>query len=407
MPAAIKTVALLGTPSDRENVCQTLLQQGLTVSGYEPTLNHASLNRADIVVLDQIEREAQDTGVWRRLEGLCRLKPILLFSDDRHTRDEVLRWGAYYAGEAVRRPQDIALLVARAGALKPKGEPTPARRLLIGASAPSQALWRAVQRLATSPHASILLRGEPGSGKRTFARALHMQSACDGEFHEPQDPRQVEELLAASAPGTVYFGDLARLSNSMQARLHRLLKARRPESRFLAGLCTSDGEGGRRATIHGTLQQAFGIVLEVPPLRSRPEDMAVLTRALLSRAAESRGLRVQALEVSTLELLKQQAWPGNVRQLERMLQRALLLSGGNAIDEVLLSLLPNRSRTGFQLPEDGVDLEALERDALAQALERARGNRTRAASLLRLTRDQVRYRLAKLEPPEPGREQSA
>jgi DNA-binding NtrC family response regulator len=213
--------------------------------------------------------------------------------------------------------------------------------------------------------------------------------------------------LAASRPGTIYFGDLARLSNSMQARLHRLLKAARPGSRFLAGHCTTDGEGGRRASIHGTLQQAFGIVLEVPPLRSRPEDIPVLTRALLSRAAESRGLRIQALEVSTLELLKQQLWPGNVRQLERLLQRALLLSGGNSIDEVLLSLLPNRSRTGFQLPEDGVDLEALEQDALAQALERARGNRTRAASLLRLTRDQVRYRLAKLEHPEPSQEQSA
>jgi DNA-binding NtrC family response regulator len=339
-----------------------------------------------------LDHAAQNPSDWHVLQGICRQKPVLIFSYSEAHRLQALRWGAYFVGEAARSPADVALLVQRAGSRRSAAVASPARRLLVGESAAMQAQWRAVQRLADTPSMHVVLRGEPGVGKRTFARALHLAGKQEGSFREVLEPKRLEEQIGTSLPGTVYLGDLAAFSDASQSKLSRLLRGARTGLRFVGSLRAS---GRHVHEARAGLLDAFGVSLEVPPLRARSEDLPLLTTALLARASAARGTSAPKLDARTLEVLRNQHWPGNVRQLENLLRRSLLLAAEGSIDESVLSALEVLPKTGYRLPEGGVDLQELERDALTQALQRANGNRTRAASLLRLSRDQVRYRLAK------------
>jgi two-component system NtrC family response regulator len=365
---------------------------GAQVRGYGPLLDEPELRRADLVVVDHLDHAIQNPSDWHLLQGICHQKPVLIFSRSEAHRLQALRWGAYFVGDAARSPADITLLVQRARSRKVAAAASPARRLLVGESAAMHAQWRAVQRLASSPSMHVLLRGEPGVGKRTFARALHLAGKQEGSFREVSEPKRLEEQISTSLPGTVYLADLAAFSEALQSKLSRLLRTARPGLRFVGSLRVS---GRHVPDVRAGLLDAFGVSLDVAPLRARSEDLPSLTTALLSRASAARGMPAPKLDAGTLDVLRHQHWPGNIRQLENLLQRSLLLADEGSIDESVLSALQVLPKTGYRLPEGGVDLQELERDALTQALQRANGNRTRAASLLRLSRDQVRYRLAK------------
>jgi DNA-binding NtrC family response regulator len=108
---------------------------------------------------------------------------------------------------------------------------------------------------------------------------------------------------------------------------------------------------------------------------------------------------VRGLTPAAQRLLLAYGWPGNVRELRNTIERAVLLAEGSTLDVAdFAALTPTRKTTSeFVLPPDGISLREVERELVIQALERARGNQTRAAQLLGLTRDQVRYRIAKFQ----------
>jgi DNA-binding NtrC family response regulator len=273
--------------------------------------------------------------------------------------------------------------------------------MLIGQSASMQALRRALERLATAPSTGVILRGEPGSGKRTTARALH-ETTGNGELLEPSGRREVEAALKFSGPATVYLGELTYMPSSLKVKIRRALYGRRQGDgvRYVAAISTHPGLTARAGDLLPSLLHRFGVTLDVPPLRERLEDLPLLTQHLLARLALEHGLTATTLSARTIAELRDVDWTGNVRQLENTLKRALLLASPGIIEP---AHLPGQARDArYRLPAEGIDLQALERELLLQALRRARGNRTRAGSLLGLTRDQVRYRLAKLEPSNAG-----
>ena len=148
-------------------------------------------------------------------------------------------------------------------------------------------------------------------------------------------------------------------------------------------------------------------------LRERLGDLELYARFFLKRLAPRTGRRVRDLTPAALESLRRHAWPGNVRELENVLERAMVLSSGDLLDRGDLPVLsrPVAAASGerlFLLPEDGISLEALEKDLLQQAMVRADGNKSAAARLLGLTRRTLGYRLEKHglagdEPSEGGR----
>jgi DNA-binding NtrC family response regulator len=170
------------------------------------------------------------------------------------------------------------------------------------------------------------------------------------------------------------------------------------------------GDGSFRADLYHRLKV---IDIELPPLRTRAEDLVLLANAFLGKLGGSLGSDVQGFTPEAIDCMRRYSWPGNVRELRNVIERALILGRGSLIDrkdlpaEVAtalpapLPILAARSTPGvggtvIPLPEAGLDLEKLERDLLFAALARAKGNKTAAARLLGLNRDQVRYRLKKL-----------
>jgi DNA-binding NtrC family response regulator len=396
----VKTIALIGAPPDAEDVRTMLAAAGHEPWGYFPSPAELALVQPDIVVIDQPAVDLQAPTAWRSVEALSRKKSVLVFSDDQAVRGRWRRAGAYYVGGADRSIQELDLLVRRSpggtvGKPQPSGAP-----ILVGESPPLLALRRALQRLAVSLQTStILVQGEPGSGRRTLARALHRETDPELAFVDLSSSRPFDAAPLPSdlAGGTIYLGDLGLLSSSAQAKLARVLS--HPQAgrvtRFI-GAMTIDARGRRQGDVRARLLNRFQVTLDVPPLRDRGADLDLLVTHLLERLSREHKRHCPRLSPSASALLAQEAWPGNVRQLEKQLLRALLLAKDDCLEEDHFSALRRHIQTGYRLPVGGVQLEALERDVLAQALQASGGNRTRAASLLGLTRDQVRYRVSKL-----------
>ena len=134
----------------------------------------------------------------------------------------------------------------------------------------------------------------------------------------------------------------------------------------------------------------------MPALRARKEDIAPLVARFIASFAEQNGRPLEGLSNDALIALESYDWPGNVRELRNAIERAMLLADRELLEpQDFTTLTRTVSATHFKLPAEGVDLEEVERQLVVQALERANNNQTRAAELLGLNRDQVRYRMEK------------
>jgi two-component system NtrC family response regulator len=139
----------------------------------------------------------------------------------------------------------------------------------------------------------------------------------------------------------------------------------------------------------------------IPPLRERSEDVEALAKFFVDRFNRAFHKRVRGISKDALAQLRAYAWPGNVRELRNVLERALLLCSGTELRAADLRLnvssegRPGGARAFPDLPAEGLDVERLIDHLVTQALQRTRGNRTRAGALLGMTRDQIRYRIEK------------
>jgi len=140
--------------------------------------------------------------------------------------------------------------------------------------------------------------------------------------------------------------------------------------------------------------QVMPIVL--PPLRERRGDVLLLANFYINRYNSEFRKRVKGLTPEAQAMLEQYRWPGNVRELRNAIERAMLLADKDRLGPDDFTTLSRTSVTAtFRLPPEGVNLEEVERQLLVQALDRSRGNQTRAGMLLGINRDQVRYRIEK------------
>jgi len=283
---------------------------------------------------------------------------------------------------------------------------------------------------------AILLTGETGTGKGVVARAIHDRLG-DGPFIEVNctampatlveaellghekgsftDARVARAgLLEAAEGGTLFLDEIGHLQLDLQAKFLKVIEERRVRrlgsSRERAvdvhviaatnrDLDEAVEEGGFREDL---LHRLRVLSFEIPPLRERPEDIDLLAPHFCEVLGQLYGGRKVCLGDDALAALRAYPWPGNVRELRNVLERAILLTRSEELHVDLLAGFLRRSDAGttpagFSLPEGGVRLEELERDLLRQALERAKGNRTRAAALLGLSRHALRYRMEKHE----------
>ncbi len=287
--------------------------------------------------------------------------------------------------------------------------------------------------VATSHVDTILIQGESGTGKNVVARYIHAASERRGkpllEINCAALPEHLVEselfghergaftdaksskkgTLELAAAGCVVLDEISELKLEVQAKLLQFLESRvfrrvgglreiRVETRVIA-LTNQDlrkmvAAGAFRADLYYRLN-VFPIT--VPPLRERQEDVLPLARTFLRMLQPAMGRRFAGLTRQAENLLLGYSWPGNVRELRNVVERAMILEKNEEITPSSLILDPETGGPVSPSPDDPlagiVPLETAERELVRRAMRATGGNQTRAAELLGITRDQLRYRL--------------
>ncbi len=296
-----------------------------------------------------------------------------------------------------------------------------------------------VGKVAASENTTVLVRGESGVGKEVVAQAIHAQSArSDAPFlainctalpetlleselfgHEKGAFTDARErklgLLELADCGTVLLDEIGDLPPGAQAKLLRFLETRTfkrvggvrdtsVDVRVIASTNKDLEAAVRDGSFRRDLFYRLNVVpIVIPPLRDRADDVEPLAAYFLEQMTTSIRRPARTLSKDALGMLARYAWPGNVRELRNVIERATILEESSEIlpehlpDELRLGSRALDLEPGYTLPAGGIDLEQLERDLIKQALDQASGNKTRAASLLGMTRDTLRYRLEKYE----------
>lgn len=354
------------------------------------------------------------------------------------TAVQALKAGAF---DFLTKPVDLARLrelVNSALRLRsPEAEEAPVDSRLLGDSPPMRTLRNQVAKLARS-QAPVYISGESGSGKELVARLIHEQGPRETQTFVPVNcgaiPSELMEseffghkkgsftgavedklgLFQAANGGTLFLDEVADLPLPMQVKLLRVIQEK--AVRAVGGqqevavdvrvLCATHKDLAAEVAAGRFRQDLYYrlnvIELRVPPLRERREDIPLLTDRVLKRLAGDSGLAAAAVSTEALEKLKSYRFPGNVRELENMLERAYTLCEDDVIQPHDLRLAETSTADGggeaslAQIDNLEDYLEDIERKLIMQALEETRWNRTAAAQRLGLTFRSMRYRLKKL-----------
>jgi two-component system response regulator PilR (NtrC family) len=354
------------------------------------------------------------------------------------TAIHALKAGAF---DFLTKPVDLGRLrelVGTALRLKPPSQPEPgiARRLLDD-SPPIQALRQQISKLARS-QAPVYISGESGSGKERVARLIHEQGPRADQPFIPVNcgaiPSELMEseffghrkgsfsgahedkpgLFQAANGGTLFLDEVADLPLAMQVKLLRAIQEKSVRSVGaqqelvvdVRVLCATHKNLQVEVAAERFRQDLYYrlnvIELHVPPLRERRQDIEQLAAHVLKRLAEDSSQPAAQLDPQALEALKSYRFPGNVRELENILERAHTLCENNQINVADLRLAqpsaPSEQDSANLADIDNLEdyLESIERKLILQALEETRWNRTAAAQRLNLTFRSMRYRLKKL-----------
>ncbi|MGH8584616.1 MAG: sigma-54-dependent transcriptional regulator [Gammaproteobacteria bacterium] len=346
---------------------------------------------------------------------------------------EALKSGAF---DFVSKPVDLGVLrslvttALRLTDHKPRADPVPSVTRLVGASEAIQRTRATIAKLARS-QAPVYISGESGSGKELVARLIHEQGPRASHPFVPVNcgaiPAELMEselfgykkgsftgatadkpgLFQAAQGGTLFLDEVAELPLHMQVKLLRAIqeKSVRPigaqqeiavDVRILSAthkdLAQSVGEGKFRQDLYYRINV---IQLDVPPLRERRGDLPLLIDHLLDRLASETGTRKPRLDEDAMAALHAYRFPGNIRELENVLERVMTLSEGEYITRADLGLPGPAADSPVPAGLDSV-LNEIERNQILDALKHCKGNQTQAAKLLGLTLRSLRYRLAKL-----------
>ncbi len=279
----------------------------------------------------------------------------------------------------------------------------------------------------------MLLTGESGTGKDFVAKVIHYTStratrpfmnitcsALPEQLLESElfghergaftDARlQKRGLLETADGGTVFLDEIGEMMPALQAKLLRVLEEKafkrvggahdiRVDVRVIAATNRNLEEEVAKGRFRSDLYYRLNVLpITIPPLRSHAEDVPTLVEYFIDAFNAEFRKRVQGASPAAYTALEHYGWPGNVRELRNVVERAMLLSDAERLEAKDFPSLTTTAGSGeeFELPAKGVELETLERSLVIQALKRSGGNQTRAASLLGLNRDQIRYRIEK------------
>jgi DNA-binding NtrC family response regulator len=322
---------------------------------------------------------------------------------------------------------------------------------IIGSSPKMQEIYKVIGQVAPSD-VTVLLRGESGTGKELMARAIYQHSFRSNQLFLPINCAAIPDTLLESElfghekgaftgassrrigkleqcqGGTIFLDEIGDMSLSTQAKLLRILQEKsferlggretiRVDIRFIVATNKDLEEAISKGEFREDLYYRLNVVsIKIPPLRERKEDIPALVSYFLRKFNRELKKRVVGITPGAMEKISFYGWPGNVRQLENVLKRAILLCQGELIldDQLLLEVEERRESgevrdrrtfenlvdslfeelTGNPLAQEGLDMvSAIEKGLIIRALQKTNGNQVQAASLLGINRSTLRGRM--------------
>ena len=438
---------------DDEPLIRWSLTERLKSEGYEvceAETGAAALDAlsegVDLVLLDYKLPDTDGVTVLRKIKEFDQDILVILLTAyaSVETAVEAMKLGAYHFANKPFNLDEVVATVERAlettrlrrevrqyrtNAARPYTQQS-----LVGTSPSIAALRQLVARVATSPASTVLLTGESGTGKDLIAKIIHYTSdratrpfmnitcsALPEQLLESElfghergaftDARlQKRGLLETADGGTVFLDEIGEMVPALQAKLLRFLEEKafkrvggthdiRVDVRVIAATNRDLEQEVAKGRFRSDLYYRLNVLpIAIPPLRAHAADVPLLVEYFIDGFNAEFRKRVVGASPAAYTLLQQYGWPGNVRELRNVVERAMLLSDSHRLDAQDFSALTQTaaaSAEDFELPAQGVSLEEVERSLVVQALKRAGGNQTKAAALLGLNRDQIRYRIEK------------
>jgi DNA-binding NtrC family response regulator len=447
---------------DDERLVRWSLSQRLSARGWNVTeagtaAEALAAPAPDAAILDYKLPDGDGIELLRRLRHVDPDLPVIMLTAHQDTEliVEAMKAGA---SDYLTKPFDVDEVVLRVTrAVETARGSRELRRLkeelarpysldsVIGESDVMQRLKTLARKMAGSPTSTVLLTGESGTGKDLLAKVIHfggsraarpfMNITCSalpetlleselfgherGAFTDAH--QQKRGLFEQADEGTVFLDEVAETLPTFQAKLLRFLEERtfrrlggttdiKVNVRIMAATNQDLEKTVREGKFREDLYYRLNVLrLEAPPLRVRGRDVVLLAEHYIRVFSQEFRRPVRRLSPAAEQALLAYSWPGNVRELRNLVERAVFLAESESLEpadfesmHTLRVAEGGSAGSDIALPEQGLNIEDVERRLVMLALERTRGNQTKAAALLGLHRDQIRYRIEKfsLKPDE-------
>ena len=420
-------------------------------TGADAVLQHR--DGVDLVLLDFALPDSNGLSVLKQIKEADPETLVIMLTAHTgvETAVEAMKNGAYHYANKPFDLDEIMLLVEKAletTQLRREVRTLRARQAqpfglesIVGNSDAIKDLRALLKKIGVSPASTVLLTGESGTGKDLAAKVIHYSSSrasrpfmnitcsalpetlLESELfgHErgafTGADRQKRGLIESADGGTVFLDEIGEMVPLLQAKLLRFLEEKsfkrvggstdvKVDVRVVAATNRSLQEEVKRGRFREDLYYRLNVMaVTLPPMRERREDVPLLINHYIDGFNLEFRKKIRGVVPAALAALGGYAWPGNVRELRNAVERAMLLADGVDLTEAhfpMLTAVDPGLSASMELPAGGINLEALERTLVVQALERSGWNQTRAALLLGLNRDQIRYRIEKFNLEKPS-----